>query len=113
MMAPVVSQFLRHYETTGAIIQGAAARDDGAGRFVVPKELCEKSAVVLELTHHPFGQTTSDQMRGRFTFWIDSARNPICVRNAGRSKSDLNPRCTVNGAIARSSRESAGPLLRK
>ena len=46
---------------------------------------------------------TSDQMRGAFTFSIEAARNPVCARNAGRSKSDLKPRWTVSGAIARSS----------
>ena len=34
-----LTQFLRHYETTGAIIPSGRALDDGAGRFVVPKEL--------------------------------------------------------------------------
>ena len=48
---------------------------------------------------------TSDQIRGTFTFSIDTGCRSACARNAGRSRSDLKPMCTVNGEISRSSRD--------
>ena len=34
---------------------------------------------------------TSDQIRGKFTFSIEMGCRSACARNAGRSRSDLNP----------------------
>ena len=47
-------------------------------------------------------QVTSDQIRGTFTFSIEIGLSSACARNAGRSRSDLKPMCTVNGEISRS-----------
>jgi hypothetical protein len=41
---------------------------------------------------YSFTQVTSDQMRGTFTFSIDTGFRSACTRNAGRSRSDLKPR---------------------
>ena len=38
-------------------------------------------------------QVTSDQIRGMFTFSIDTGLRSAWARNAGRSRSDLKPRC--------------------
>ncbi len=58
-------------------------------------------------------QVTSDQIRGTFTFSIETGRRSACARNAGRSRSDLKPTCTVNGEMPRSIQASAGFALRK
>ena len=52
---------------------------------------------------HSLMQVTSDQIRGMFTFSIETGCSSACARNAGRSRSDLKPMWTVNGEIARSS----------
>src|SRR5205807_319984 len=62
---------------------------------------------------HCFRQVTSDQILGTFTFWIDTGWSSACARNAGRSRSDLNPMCTVNGEMARSIEANNGFGLRK
>ena len=38
-----------------------------------------------------FEQVTSDQMRGMLTFSMETGFRPACARNAGRSRSALNP----------------------
>ena len=48
-------------------------------------------------------QVMSDQILGTLTFSIDTGFNSAWARNAGRSRSDLNPMWTVNGEITRSS----------
>ena len=53
---------------------------------------------------YSFTQVTSDQILGMFTFSIEIGSRSAWARNAGRSRSDLNPMCTVNGEMARSSR---------
>ena len=58
-------------------------------------------------------QVTSDQILGMFTFSIETGLSSACARNAGRSRSDLKPMCTVNGEIARSIHASSGLGLRK
>src|SRR6185503_3250596 len=54
-------------------------------------------------TDQSLTQVTSDQIRGTFTFSIEIGSRPAWTRNAGRSRSDLNPRYSVAGAIIRSS----------
>ena len=58
-------------------------------------------------------QVTSDQIRGTFTFSIDTGFRSACARNAGRSRSDLNPTWTVSGEMMRSSHAPTRFLLRK
>src|SRR4029077_16774512 len=58
-------------------------------------------------------QVTSVQIGGEVPFSIETVFRFACVRNAGRSRSDLKPRCTVNGAMARSAHAPARFALRK
>src|SRR5690606_22655118 len=51
---------------------------------------------------YSFTQVTSDQMRGMLTFSMETGVRRACARNAGRSRSDLKPMCTVIGEITRS-----------
>src|SRR5438128_1989653 len=62
---------------------------------------------------YSFTHVTSDQIRGTFTFSIEIGWRSACTRKAGRSRSDLNPRYRVNGAIMRSREEAIRPALRK
>ena len=64
-------------------------------------------------TEEALTQVTSDQMRGKLTFSIETGFRLACARNAGRSRSDLKPICTVKGAMARSRRASTAFSLRK
>src|SRR6476660_7060192 len=65
-------------------------------------------ALFLAIRAHCLTQVTSDQMRGTLTFSIDVGFRSACARNAGRSRSDLKPTCTVSGEIARSTRDRIG-----
>src|SRR6185295_15729223 len=62
---------------------------------------------------HSLTQVTSDQIRGMLTFSIEIGSRSAWARNAGRSRSDLKPMCTVKGEIARSIEASSGLRLRK
>src|SRR5262249_46634855 len=62
---------------------------------------------------HSLRQVTSDQIRGTFTFSIDIGWRSAWTRNAGRSRSDRKPMCTVSGEIKRSKRAPGGLELRK
>ena len=58
-------------------------------------------------------QVTSDQIRGMFTFSIETGCSSACARNPGKSRSHLNPMCTVNGESIRSAHDMSRFALRK
>src|SRR5262249_7124236 len=76
-------------------------------------EECENERQAQPARPQSLMQVTRDQIRGTLTFSIETGLSSAWARNAGRSRSDLKPMCTVNGEIARSSDASTGFGLRK
>ena len=87
---------------------GTASGKPGSG-------FCFQLAANVRLALAPYSlmQVTSDQIRGKLTFWTEIGLSAAWARKPGKSRSDLNPMWTVKGEMARSIFASSRLGLRK